>query len=965
MKKTTKLISLLLSVLMVCSCFAGLTVVTASAADAPEQLIYFEYPTDGSWGDASAVKVNKRNQLTNIYCYVYAVYGNENPLHVYAFNANKTAMKKVGDNLYSFDMAVYSDLDGVAAIEDGADYGVIIATVNGKGYQTTDLTMTKDCLGDTIYITETTPSRENAADSSKKDFCAAWRNNSDKCGIKAGITSLNNVLPGYFPASMPKAKPLSDSLKKYLTNPVNNPFYQWEKTDIAIQKGAGCNKDTVEALGTTALDVYNQYMADNAEAIETGTVHAADDSCPVDYVEYEGYDNGGNLVTLKMAAPSVVAAALNLEYPVEQPTTAEPTTEEPTTEEPTTEEPTTEEPTTEAPTTEAPTTEAPTEEPTTEEPTTEAPTEPAPAETVYSVAGSIDVLGNWDATNVSTEMTKGDDGVYSFTTAMDAQDAVLFKVVEDHSWDVAHGDENGNNVVFNVKEACDVTISFNPATNEINVTGTGVEYPVVFNVEAMRAVGNGQGNWLNGAAWDPADDSNMMTEAADNVYEITFENVDASFAYQVKCAANGSWAANWGVPKDSGFVPENGVAFDAGWDGDNANFEVEEDGATVKLQLDLREFDYATKQGAKMTVTVTYPEPGPTEEPTTEEPTTEAPTEEPTTEEPTTEAPTEVPTEVPTEPAPAEPVYSVAGSIDALGNWDATSVATEMTKGDDGVYTFTTFIEAKDGVMFKIVKNHSWDESYGDENGSNVIFNVKEACDVTISFNPATNEINVTGTGVEYPIAFNVEAMRAVGNGQGNWLNGAAWDPADDSNMMTEAADNVYEITFENVDASFAYQVKCAANGSWAANWGVPKDSGFTPENGVAFDAAFDGDNANFEVEDYGATVKIQLDLTDFDYGTKQGAKMTITVTYPEVTGKLYGDANGDGAVTIDDATTLQKALVKMVPMPENADIICDVNCDGRVSILDVTFIQRYLAGNSADAYGYKNFTGKVAIPEN
>jgi len=92
---------------------------------------------------------------------------------------------------------------------------------------------------------------------------------------------------------------------------------------------------------------------------------------------------------------------------------------------------------------------------------------------------------------------------------------------------------------------------------------------------------------------------------------------------------------------------------------------------------------------------------------------------------------------------------------------------------------------------------------------------------------------------------------------------------------------------------------------------------------------------------------------------------MTITVTYPEVTGKLYGDANGDGAVTIDDATTLQKALVKMVPMPENADIICDVNCDGRVSILDVTFIQRYLAGNSADAYGYKNFTGKVAIPEN
>ena len=288
------------------------------------------------------------------------------------------------------------------------------------------------------------------------------------------------------------------------------------------------------------------------------------------------------------------------EAPTEVTEAPETTPDEPT-EEPTevTEEPTevTEEPTEVV---------EPTEEPTEVVEPTEEPTEPA-EEHIYSVAGSVDALGSWDATNVSTEMTKGDDGIYTFTTALDAQEGAMFKIVEDHSWDVAYGD-NGNNVVFNVKSACDVTITFDPETKEINVTGDGVEYPITFEIEAIRAVGNGDGNWLNGSAWDPADDINMMTEVADGVYEIKFENIDASFSYSVKCAANGSWAANWGIPKDSGFTPENGVAFDAGWDGDNAVFEVEDDGATVTVQLDLTNFDYASKTGAKMTITVDYPE---------------------------------------------------------------------------------------------------------------------------------------------------------------------------------------------------------------------------------------------------------------------------------------------------------------------------------------------------------------------
>ena len=57
------------------------------------------------------------------------------------------------------------------------------------------------------------------------------------------------------------------------------------------------------------------------------------------------------------------------------------------------------------------------------------------------------------------------------------------------------------------------------------------------------------------------------------------------------------------------------------------------------------------------------------------------------------------------------------------------------------------------------------------------------------------------------------------------------------------------------------------------------------------------------------------------------------------------GDADGDGRVTIVDATTIQKYLAGF-NMPENfQQEACEVNGDGSITISDVTEIQRYLAG--------------------
>ena len=253
-------------------------------------------------------------------------------------------------------------------------------------------------------------------------------------------------------------------------------------------------------------------------------------------------------------------------------------------------------------------------------------------------------------------------------------------------------------------------------------------------------------------------------------------------------------------------------------------------------------------------------------------------------EEPITEPATAEPTE-PTEPTePVEDkVYSIAGSSEEIfgAKWDASNISTDMTKGDDGLYTITfKDVQPADNIEFKVVVNHSWDESYGDKTGNNVKFNVVTPCDVTVTFNEETKEIKVIGDGVTQDTELIVEVVRAVGNGQDNWLNGSNWDPDDDINKMQQVAPGVYQIVFDDIDEDLNYQIKFAVNGGWANNFGAPED-GFVAPNRESFDATYNGKNIYVHVDEDGSKVIAVLDLTNFDYDTKMGAKSTITVIPP------------------------------------------------------------------------------------
>ena len=395
----------------------------------------------------------------------------------------------------------------------------------------------------------------------------------------------------------------------------------------------------------------------------------------------------------------------------------------------------------------------------------------------YVVAGTANLCDEtWSFTEESGNiMTQKADGTYELVfSPTEALGTVQLKVAKLTNGKVAsdedyYGDATGNNITFKVTNAGDVTVNFDPTTLKVTVTGDNVAMITDFKVDAIRAVGAGDGNWLNDVNWDPADDSNLMTEVSDKVYEITYKDIEEFDNYLVKFAANGSWTDNWG-----GTFTASGEVTDADYNGGNIVVEVPYELANVTLRLDLTGFDYATKTGAKFTVTVTDA----TEVPTTE-PVTEAPTTEPV-------------TEPVTEPSTDKISYVVAGTANLCDEtWSFTEESGNiMEKKADGTYELVfSPTEALGTVQIKVAKLTngavaSDEDYYGDATGNNITFKVTKAGDVTVNFDPAIATITVTGDNVEMVTDFKVDSMRAVGAGDGNWLNDANWDPADDSNRL-------------------------------------------------------------------------------------------------------------------------------------------------------------------------------------
>lgn len=240
-------------------------------------------------------------------------------------------------------------------------------------------------------------------------------------------------------------------------------------------------------------------------------------------------------------------------------------------------------------------------------------------------------------------------------------------------------------------------------------------------------------------------------------------------------------------------------------------------------------------------------------------------------------------------------VYSVVGSSTAIFGkaWDKDDTSTEMTfDPEDGLYKLTLEnVQPEENITIKVVKNHAYDDTWGNIWKEDTLqFTVTAPCDVTVTYDASEEEINVYGDHITFPWYYTAEYVIAVGSGSGTFLNGADWDPEDESNKMTEVSDDVYEITYTGV-AKGSYQYKFTANSvesanPWGMNWGSEIEQDY-PVN-TEIDGVFNGKNCGFEVAEDNSTVTLRLDLSNYDYRYKQGTKMMCSVTPPE--GNRYED---------------------------------------------------------------------------
>ena len=197
-------------------------------------------------------------------------------------------------------------------------------------------------------------------------------------------------------------------------------------------------------------------------------------------------------------------------------------------------------------------------------------------------------------------------------------------------------------------------------------------------------------------------------------------------------------------------------------------------------------------------------------------------------------------------PVPAD-TYTVAGGLSETGamddpvfgtSWDAANTANDMTlEATSGLYVWEKAdIELEAGqVLFKVVKNHEWIESWPEENW---VLNIEEAGTYTIkiTFDAESKDINAIATKKADPIIPTggfVKVSSVPESWEGDYLivyedesvafnGGLETLDAAKNNIAVTITDGVIEATDENMAAIFSiealeeggYAVK-AANGQY------------------------------------------------------------------------------------------------------------------------------------------------------
>ena len=317
----------------------------------------------------------------------------------------------------------------------------------------------------------------------------------------------------------------------------------------------------------------------------------------------------------------------------------------------------------------------------------------------YSVAGSpAEIFGaSWDPTNTGTDMTKNSSGIYEWTSPsfIPGPDGLVieFKVVEDHAWAIAYPSEN---YVVEAPEGgpYTLTITFNPTNKEVNANlnegdGGGGD------THTYSVAGNDAE--IFGAEWDATQPNDMALNATSGLYEWTSAsfNAEAAREVQLKVVEDHSWDVSY----PDGYDVNHIVSVPAGGP------------YNLKVTFDATSKTIGHELIGDGEITHTYSVAG-------------------------------------------QYGDGEVGSEDAVfvTKWNPSETATSMTKGGDGIYTWTSnvFNATEDGeVQFKVVQDGTWLVAYPAENYVVPVYAGQQT--LTVTFNPDTKEVSaqLTTSGIE------------------------------------------------------------------------------------------------------------------------------------------------------------------------------------------------------------------------
>lgn len=266
-------------------------------------------------------------------------------------------------------------------------------------------------------------------------------------------------------------------------------------------------------------------------------------------------------------------------------------------------------------------------------------------------------------------------------------------------------------------------------------------------------------------------------------------------------------------------------------------------------------------------------------------------------------------------------------------------IENEMTLGDDGVYSVTfKDVQPEEDLKINISEEYYGDILLGFYGYNYCTIDVITPCDVTVyfkkdSYSLENSKIWAEGDGVVIRTKPLIYDLYVIGTNFGY--------SASDERKMTQSDEYVYRYRADNLNTEsdykfHIYNVDLRGNfvDSWNGNFEKEPAEFGVDKIAKAYPYQYENSSMYFKVPYNNASVLITLDLTNYDYVSKQNATYRID---------LFGDICNDGNISVTDATELQKSLASMTSLTDNQKNIADVNGDGEVNVKDVTAIQEII----------------------